>query len=179
MSHTIRFPLLKAVPSVGPNESSLVITLQQGVTTFFQGGGSDASHAYGDVRAWKTIQRQTESPYSCIALEFTANGPVTIGDGTFAEQLGLFGRILNPNPLAVSPRFLIGTLGIAMGGVAPQIPIVSRTSDADIVGYSQLISLVACYDELAVGGVSGDIVLPGEIEVTVTARPIRQREYLG
>lgn len=175
MSHTIRFPLLAAKPSVGPDESASVITILLAATTLYKGGG-DVIGAYTPINALKTIMRNTESPFVCAALEITASAAMTIGNGTFAEQIGLFGGILLPGGTTI--KTLIGVLGIARGGAAPQIPIVVDPS-ATLVGFTQKVSDVTLYDSLSIGGVAGDITIAEGETITVTIRPIRGREYLG
>lgn len=176
MSRTIRFPLPSAVPSVGSAETSLVIELLSGATSLLKGGGS-AGGIYTSIEPWKTLLRETESPYACVVIEFTATAEMIIGDGTFAQQIGLFGGIAT----AVGfDRFLIGVLGMNHGNATLQIPITANNAGANLVGYAQKVSDVACYDTLSVGGVFNDIAVTGEGDTfTVTARPIRSRDYMG
>jgi hypothetical protein len=170
MSRTIRFPLLSSVPNVGPAETSLIINVFTNAVLLRTGGGP-----YVSTTPWKTIQRNTESPFTCFAIEFRAPQAMVIGDGTFAQQIGLFGGV---GPAATRRFFLIGVLGIARGGVAPQIPIV-QNSAGDFVGYAQMASDLSVYDSISVGAVSGDIVFPEDELLTVDVRPIRSREYMG
>lgn len=169
MSRTIRFPLQQAVPSVGPAETSLIIDLGT-FATIPKAGGLGLGV---DVRAWKTIQRQTETPFSCVVIEWTADAEMVVGDGTFAQQIGLYGDIVTST---TNTRFLLGVLGLARGGVVPQV-VIGNTG-ARLVGFAQVVSDVALYDALAIGGVTGAIPIVGGL-VTITARPIRSREYMG
>lgn len=174
MSRTIRFPLVKNVPNVGLAEPSLVLTLLSGVPTLKQGGAD----IYKATLPWKTVKRQTESPFTCFAIEFTASAATVIGNGTFAEQIGLYGGIYDAAG-GLAQRYLIGVLGIARGGGAPQIPISTNDLAPQLVGYAQMAGDLSVYDSLSVGGVVNDITPGGGILITVKARPIRAREYLG
>jgi hypothetical protein len=174
MSKTIRFPLLRNVPSVGRDESSLVVNVLTNAPVLSLGG---ANGGYVSCEVWKTLRRATESPYTCFALEFTASAALVIGNGTFAEQIGLYGAIVDA--AGNLQRTLLGALGMARGGVAPQIPIVLNVGSGELVGYTEMVSDLSLYDFISVGGVAGDIAIPGGETVTVRARPIRAREYLG
>jgi hypothetical protein len=179
MSQTRRFPFPRNVPNVSPAEFSQIITILPATDTFTLGGEPN----YVSVAPWKTVgDRNTETPYNCVAIEFITDEPMTIGNGT-TDLIGLYGQIdLVSNPTVASDRkrTLLAILGVNLLGAAPQIPIVVQAGPGDLVGYTQLVSNVAVYDRLSIGGVIGNVALPIEATtVTVVARPIRARDYLG
>lgn len=178
MSSTLRFPYNHAVPNAGRKEASQIITLLEAADNLPEGG----ENAYVDVRAWHTAgDRNTEAPYTCVVLEFSASAATTIGDGS-TQLIGLYGQIdLVENPRAANERkrTLLAILGINLGGTAPQIPIVQQGGGGDLVGFSQMVSNIAAYDRLSIGGVLGDVLTVEGVEVTVVARPLRRRDYLG
>jgi hypothetical protein len=180
MSTMIRFPFNRPIPNVGPAELSQIITILPATATIERGG----AQAYADVRPWKQAgPLTTEAPYTCVVIEMSATAALTIGNGT-TEMIGLYGQIdlaANPANAAQRKRTLIGILGLPLGAQMPQIPIVQQAAAAlDLVGFSQVFSNIAAYDRLSVGGVFGDVAVPVENEtLTVVARPIRRRDYLG
>jgi hypothetical protein len=179
MSQTRRFPFPRNVPNVSPAEFSQIITILPATATFTLGGEPN----YVSVVPWKIAgDRNTEAPYTCVAIEFITSDPMTIGNGT-TDLIGLYGQIdLTGNPTATNERkrTLLAILGVNLLGAAPQIPIVVQAGPGDLVGYTQLVSNVAVYDRLSIGGVLNDVSLPIEATtVTVVARPIRTRDYLG
>jgi hypothetical protein len=180
MSQLLRFPFPRPIPGVSPAEESQIITLESALAGTLPLGGSQN---YTSVAAWKTSgNRNTETPYTCVAIEFSADGVGTIGNGT-TELIGLFGQIdlvANPTTLAGRKRTLLAILGINIGNQMPQIPIVVQVGPAnDVVGYTQLVSNVAAYDRLSIGGVLGTVDIPEAREITVVARPLRRKDYLG
>jgi hypothetical protein len=166
---TYRFPIAVTNNKNAKGETNQIIQLAAvtGVGAFPQGGEA----AYGDVTPWHLNAYTSETPYCDVVLEFTADGQVTIGDGTSAGLIGLYGQI---NSGVGAGKFLLGIIGIVLAGSKPQIPIFSST-----VGFSQIIAHVPIYDKLSVGGVMGAVDLPIDRTVTVRARPIRTRSYPG
>lgn len=176
---TFRFPYLRQLPNVAPAEVSQIITLAAGVTSLALGG----EQSYTSIVPWKTAgDRNTEAPYPCVALEFSGSGSGIIGNGT-TELIGLFGQIdltANPTIAANRRRTLLAILGLNLGAALPQIPLVAQAGPAsDLVGYTQLVSNIAVYDRLSIGGVLADVFVPEGLTLTVVARPIRRRDYLG
>lgn len=170
MPSTYRFPVSVVNNKNIKDESNQVIALASGVTgvaAFPQGGEA----TYGDVTAWHLDQYASETPYCDVVLEFMADGLVTIGDGTAAGMLGLYGEIVNG---IGAGKYLLGILGIILNASKPQIPIFSTT-----VGFAQIISHVPIYDALSIGGITADVDLPVDRAVTVRARPIRVRSFGG
>lgn len=168
MAVGLRFPLLRNGPA-GPQERNQIITLANAVSQFDVGGGGAA---YALTLPWKQLKYQTEVPYCSIVIEFTAEAPVVIGDGTVAGMIGLFGEIFDVDSPSLGGRYLLGVLGITLAGTKPQIPLVTNT-----LGYAQVVNIVGVYDALAIGGINGDVVVAED--VTVRARPVRSREYPG
>lgn len=158
-----RFPRLVQT-AVGAAELDQIITLAIAPGDLELGGG--LLGVYTDISAWKTAA--DASPYSAIVIEASGSGLVTVGDGSIAQSIGLYGEIDGAG------KFLLGVLGYPLGGVMPQIPIASAT-----VGFAQIVSFAANYDKLSVGGIFGAIAISEVIEVTWKVRPIRQRVYLG
>lgn len=171
MTTTIRFPFPGTAPN-HPSEANQIITILPATATLLLGGAV----AYADVSAWKTAGQTTEAPYTSVVIEFFANDDFILGNGT-TQRIGLYGEIIHPAYPSGQRKFLIGVLGINLGATAPQVPIVQR-ADAELVGFAQIVCDVAAYDRLSVGGVSGDIGT-GDPLVTVRARPIRMRDYMG
>lgn len=178
MSETLRFPFNRDIPHVGRNESSQILTIASAVTSLPLGG----AQSYADIRPWKISGEQTEAPYPCVVLEFSSNIPTTIGNGT-TDLIGLYGQIdLVQNPASATDRKrqFLGVIGINIGNVMPQIPIVQQAGPAnDVVGFSQMFNNIAVYDRLSIGGVLAAVTLGEGVQLTVVARPIRRREYLG
>lgn len=173
MTTNYRFPLGQPTRAY-PAELSQIITLHTAITGLEQGGPA----VYTSIDAWRTMDYQTDVPYPCVVIEWQGlieAGLVAIGDGTPAQQIGLYGEITKPGPLATSPaqKFLIGILGVNIGNQMPQIPLTSA------VGFAQPVSNVGVYNRLAIGAVNADFAFPGGAEVTIRARPIRQRSYSG
>lgn len=180
MSQTLRFPFPRPLPGVGPAETSQIIVLGAALAGSLPLGGAQN---YVSVADWKTAgNRNTETPYTCVAIEFSADGAGTLGDGT-TELIGLFGEIdlvAIPANNTQRIRTLLAILGIGIGNQMPQIPLVAQVAPAnDIVGYTQLVSNVAAYDRLSVGGVLGTVEIPEGRDVTIIARPLRRKDYLG
>lgn len=170
MSETLRFPLLKAVTGVGPDESSLVLTLGNALTQLALGGEAN----YTSLAPWKLDVNATETPFGCAVIEFIGSASGVIGDGTI--PIGLYGGITLAD--GTIQKTLLGILGVNYAGTTvPQIPIVAQ-GGGDIVGFSQPIANVAAYDSLSIGGVTSNIAWEG-FTVTVKARPLRRRAWLG
>lgn len=178
MSATLRFPYPRLIPNIGQAETSQIITIASGVTMLPLGGAQN----YADVRAWKIAGERSEAPYPCVAIEFMGSTTGTIGNGT-TDLIGLYGQIdlvANPTSAADRKRTLLAILGVGLGNQMPQIPIVTQAGPAnDVVGFTQVLSNIAVYDRLSIGGVLADVNLNDNFAVTVVARPIRRREYLG
>ena len=179
MSSTVRFPYNRNIPNVGSIERSQLITIASGLTSLKLGG----EQAYTSIRPLWIAGEGREAPYVCIVIEFRADAGVgTIGNGT-TDLVGLYGEIdlvETPTIAAERNRALLGIIGINLGNNAPQIPIVQQAGPAsDRVGFSQVFSNIACYDRLSIGGVLADITLPEGLQISVTARPIRHKDYNG
>lgn len=157
MSDIVRYPRLSAGPA-GRSEARLVQEILA-PTNLLRHGGEPFGVDVGPF--WLNNAYGTATSFCSITLEFTADGPLTLGNGT-TELIGLFGRIV----FGVGTRTLLGILGVNLGSTLPQIPIISAS-----VGYSQVVSLAALYSELTIGGVNGAIATGGPI-VTVVGRPI-------
>ncbi len=160
MTDRIRFPQLTTTAGARA-ETDLVIELFTG-STLSEGG----EVAYADISSWKLTDDGRASPFVGVVIEFTADGAVTIGDGTDAQAIGLFGEITGVG------KYLLGLLGLSMGTAVPTVPIISAT-----VGFAQISADVSLYDKLSVGMVAGALEIGAE--VTVRARPIRDRFYEG
>lgn len=161
MSEQISFPQ-PAADADGPAESTLIIEIFSGAL-FTRGGAV----SYADVTPWKRDANLKASPFVGIVIEFSCDTAQTIGDGTALQAIGLFGEIDGIG------KFLLGYLGINQGTAVPQIPIAATT-----VGFAQIVADVALYDRLSVGAVNqAEIEFLGEL--TITARPIRDRFYEG
>lgn len=161
MTERISFPQ-PATDANGPAETDLIIEIFSGAL-FTRGGEA----AYADVTAWKKTGNEKASPFVGIVIEVTSDTAQTLGDGTSAQAIGLFGEIDGIG------KFLLGYLGINQGTAVPNIPICATD-----VGFAQIVADVALYDKLSVGAVnSATVEFPGE--VTITARPIRDRSYGG
>lgn len=170
MTATIRFPRELRTPE-GAAEASQIIVIQTATNTLAVGGPA----TYTDVDAWKLAGIADAAPYTDIVIEFSADDAVTIGDGT--TRIGLFGEIDPGGDLSLRKRFLLGVLGLNLGNTAFQIPIIEQGTGG-FVGFAQVVCNVAAYDRLAVGGIEGDVTT-GDVEIVVTARPIRRRDYAG
>lgn len=162
MTTTIRFPNPSATPEGLPSQADQIITLMNGATGLAAGGA-----LYVPLFSWKQNAFQSPAPYTCVMLEFTANAALTVGDGSASQLIGLFGE--NPGG-----RFFLGLLGVTLAASQPQIPIISNT-----IGYAQAVQNVAAYDALAIGTLAGALTFPTDVALTVRARPIIKREYLG
>lgn len=175
MAETIRFPFLKGVGGVGPSEASFVIDIFTGQTIHI-GGEPD----YVSLAPWKIDENATEAPFPCVAIEFMTDAPIIIGTGS--DPICLFGEIDLRTKPASAKREMLGVLGTNFAGTTvPQIPIVEQ-ADTTIVGYSQVINLVACYDALSIGTLLGNLPLVGDdtpVNLIVTVRPIRRRDWMG
>lgn len=180
MSTTLRFPFNRNRANIARNEISQIITILPLTVGNLRVGGAQT---YADVRAWETAgERNTEAPYPCVVVEFSGSVAGIIGNGT-TDLIGLYGQIDSvdaPTTAAQRKRTLLAILGLNIGNQMPQIPLVQQAAAAsDFVGFSQAISNVAAYDRLSIGGVLADVALPENMLITVVARPIRQRDYLG
>lgn len=180
MPATVRFPYNRNIPNVGRNELTQIIQIRApGAGGALPAGGDQA---YADVRPWKIAGENTEAPYTCVVLEFSGSAAGTIGNGT-TELIGLFGQIdlvTAPTVAVDRKRTLIAVVGINIGNTMPQIPLIQQAAAAsDLVGFSQAFNNIAVYDRLSIGGVLGDVALPEGLNLTVVARPIRRRDYLG
>lgn len=180
MSSTLRFPRPRNIPNVGQAEIDQIITILPATVGPLLLGGEQA---YVSVNPWKLVGEGTETPYSCIVLEFASSvAAATIGDG-LTDMIGLYGQIdlaTNPTTAAQRKRTLLAVLGINLGQVMPQIPIRTQAAPAnDLIGFSQVVSNIGNYDRLSIGGVLADVALPEGMNLTVTARPIRRKDYLG
>lgn len=161
MTEQISFPQPTAKAS-GPAESDLIIEI-------FSGGilNRGGEPTYEDVTAWKRAANDEASPFVGIVIEITSDSAQTIGSGESTEAIGLFGEIDGIG------KFLLGYLGINQGTAVPQIPIISAS-----IGFAQIVADVALYDRLSVGVVNtASLEFLGQL--TVTARPIRDRFYGG
>lgn len=179
MTITIRYPLNREIPNYSKSESSQIITIFSGNNALVLGGEQN----YADVRAWHTTdERNMASPYSCVSIEFSATSAFTLGDGE-TELIGIYGQIdqvETPTTAAQRKRMLLAILGLGLGSQMPQVPIVQQAGPAlDFVGFSQMLSNLPAFDRLSIGGVLGPVLIPEGITVTVVARPLRQREFLG
>lgn len=161
-----RFPRT-AQTIFGVDESALIIGLFSGAT--FGLGASTGGALIGE---WKINPLDTQGFSSIIdaAIEFSAPAAITIGNGT-TDRLGIYG--ITPGGL-----FLLGILGVNLGGTAPQIPIVTNGGAFVTTGYSQMVCNLGGFTGLAVGGVQAAIGPLAQV-ITVTARPIIRRVYAG
>ena len=105
-----------------------------------------------------------------FVLEFNANGPTTLGDGTAGTMVGLW---------AFSQRTgktnLLGVLGITLqSGGFPQIPIAGAA-----YGFAQLVHVPAIYDRLGIGGVSNDVTPNPAASITCSISAVRQFSTQG
>lgn len=179
MSQTIRFPYNRDIPTAGSSESNQIITILPSKTVSLAQGGEQN---YVSIAAWKSAGESTESPYNCVVLEFSANIAGTIGNGT-TELIGLYGQInltSNPTLAAQRKRTLLGLVGFNLGATNPQIRIVQQAAAAnDFVGISQVFTNIAAYDQLSIGGVLGTVTIPENLELTVVARPLRIKDFIG
>ncbi len=174
MSDTIRFPLVASGPA-GPAETSQIISFGAPQTSFPQGG----PNLYADVRAWKLEQYVTESPYCAVVIEFTAaTGGFTLGNGT-SDLIGLFGLIGDITASTSAQKYLLGILGYGLGNKLPQLPFITDPDGVGVIGVAQVVKLVSLYDALAIGGVTGAITWAGNVPVSITARPVRRRDFGG
>ncbi len=169
MSELIRFPPSTAT-ATQVAESDQIITLFSGAT-LHKGGEA----AYTDISAWKKAQNGKASTYTGVVLEFlsTEEAP-TVGNGTLAQAIGLFGEISGSG----GGKFLLGLVGINLGGTVPQVPLV-RNAAAENIGMAQLTADISAYDKLSIGGVFNDVAVPAAATLTVKVRPVSEREYLG
>lgn len=172
MGETIRFPLLAAGPP-GPSEADQVIVVHNAVATLPRGGAA----AYASLAPWKTVARASESPFACVVVEFEGNAAFTIGNGVTA--IGLYGEILGGAAGGGSFKTLLGILGTNLTGTdVPVIPLDTTIAPA-LIGFSQKVSDIACYDAISVGGVGAAIALAEGNTVTVRLRPIHRRSWVG
>lgn len=170
MSDVIQFPPEASTANIR-GEPTQTIKLLDAVNQLTQGGLA----TYTDVSAWKNANYGKASAYTGIVIEFSVSATtakVVIGDGTLSQAIGLFGEISGVG------KFFLGLLGTNLGGVVPQVVITSQGTDA--VGSAQITCDISVYDRLSVGGVFGAIAITGETpQLTVRARPIRNRDYIG
>lgn len=167
MSELIKFPPETSTAKI-PAEANQIITL---VTAGeIKKGGEPA---YTDIAAWKKLLYGTASSYITVVVEFISTAEGIFGDGTQAEAIGLFGELANGD------KFCLGLLGMNLGGVVPQIPLIQNAA-AENIGFAQITVNIALYTKLSVGGLFGDITAPGvEPELTVRVRPVLDRDYIG
>jgi hypothetical protein len=174
VSDTIRFPFTVTVPGVSAPEFDQIIILDAAVGTIVAGGTLGNS-----IVAWRLDQRTnagfgTASPYGCVVIEIVADAAGIAGNGT-TDLIGLYGTISDADGAGTSQRYLLGILGVNLGNALPQIPFVLAL-DGKITAYAQAVNLVACYDSLSIGGVTGDVSLGG-LNLLVTGRPVRRRVF--
>lgn len=169
MTNTIRYPLPANTPSQR-SEADQIISLGTGLASLPRSGGT-----FANVTAWQFDGIQNESPYVGVVIEIVGTATTLLGDGTLAQAIGLFGK-LSTNP-AVTDRYLLGLLGYPLGGVMPQIPLYQSGGAANIA-CAFMTCNVALYTNLAIGGVFGDVAV-GAGTVSVTARPVRRRDFIG
>lgn len=175
MPTTIRFPFNRNTANHAA-ELNQIITILPSTATILAGGEA----TYTSIQPWKLNGSADEAPYTCIVLEFTATVATTIGDGT-TQAIGLYGQVnLNAagTPANQRRRHLLGIVGVNLGETFPQIPIIAQAS-AELVGYAHITADIAAYDALSIGGVFGNVVIGDGASLTVVARPIRARDYLG
>lgn len=175
MPTTSRFPFAVA-QNGNQGEADQIISIFPATATIPRGGGD----GWYSVEAWKQAGIQDECPYSDIVIEIVSNtAPFTLGNGT-TDRIGLYGMVDRGD--GTSPvgrrRYLLGVLGINLGNTAPQVPFVQGGLAAEIINFAQVVCNVGAYNLLAIGGVTADIVTGGPL-ITVTARPIRKRDYAG
>lgn len=164
MSTMIRFPYNVETEKFRA-ELNQIITINPASATF-----PSAVAIGANLTAWKPSGLKTEAPYTDVVIEFTANAAVLIGNGT-TERLGLFGYV-ESSPTSI--YFLLGVLGVNLGTTAPQVPIASA-----LTGFAQVVCNVAAYDGLQVCAINAGNIVTGGPLVTVTARPIRRRNFAG
>lgn len=162
MAQDIRFPTPTRTATL-PSEADQIVTLLAATDTIPGGGIGFA----GSTLPWR--KATPASPYTQIVIECTADQAVVVNDGSIASAIGLYG-IINDN----SNRYLLGVLGYGLGAALPQITCFSVA-----VGFAQVVNYAPVYDQLAIGGIFGDVVTAGGELVTFTARPINIRDYLG
>ena len=165
MTQTIRYPQETAP------ESSLIITVLNAVGTIDKAGNTSV-----DFSLLKTAgARPGESPFISLVIEFTANAPVTFGNGT-TESIGLYGLITHPTgPMT---KYLLGILGFQFPGkTSPQI-VCDIDGSGLITGQAQIIQAETVYDRIAVGCVQNAVPLGGPL-VTCKIRPFFLRDYGG
>lgn len=169
MSELIQFPPETSTVST-KGEPSQTIELLSGVSTLLKGGAA----SYVSIAAWKQANFSKASSYIGVVLEFELNNDLgVLGDGTAAQAIGLFGELTGVG------KTLLGLVGVGIGGVVPQVPLVQNAA-AENIGFSQITADISLYDALSVGGVFNDIAIAGDApELIVRVRPIRDREYVG
>lgn len=163
-----RFP--RSVASAfGPVEPLTIDLLASNTFTLGASGGG------ASIAAWK-LNPADDQGFSAIldaAIEFSAPAAVLIGNGT-TDRVGIYGLSSGLS----GGIFLLGVLGVSLGGAAPQIPIVTNGGAFVTTGYSQIICNVGGFTHLAVGAVQAAIGPLAEV-ITVRARPIIRRVYAG
>lgn len=165
MSEVVQFPPESGTATV-PAEANQTITLLSGTDTLSKAG----SAAFLDISAWKNANFGQASSYTGVVIEFACTATGTLGDGTAAQAIGLYGERTGGG------KFLLGLLGINLGGAVPQIPMIVNAA-AVVVGFAQITADISLYDKIAVGAVFADLVAAGTL--TIKARPIRAKDYIG
>ncbi len=165
MARNLRLPNTLNTASLKA-ENDLVIEVLTAATNLPQGGGS-----FGSLLPWK--KAAPASVYSQFVIEvFSSEAtPQLINDGSAAQAIGLWGRYTDASG---NPRTaLLGVLGYSLGGVMPQITTVDAAT-----GFAQLVNVATVYESISIGGILADVAVPAG-SVTVTARPIIERDYGG
>lgn len=162
MTQNIRFPFEQNT-GTQQAENNLVITLLNAATLIPEGGSGTGA----PITPWRFNSKL--SPFTQIVIEIIGSEKMTLNDGSIAQAIGLYGR------RGATQWYLLGVLGYNLGATMPQVQIAA----ADI-GFAQIVNYVPVYDQLAIGGIFGNISVPGEgPTITVTARPIFERDYIG
>lgn len=165
MSEVVQFPPTTGTATV-PAEADQTITLVSGTDTLSKAGAA----AFADIAAWKNANFGKASSYVGVVIEFACDATGTLGNGTLAQAIGLYGEITGTG------KFLLGLLGVNLGGVVPQIPMIANAA-AVVVGFAQISADISLYDKISVGAVFADLVGAGTL--TIRARPIRNKDYIG
>lgn len=165
MSEVVQFPPTTGTATV-PAEASQTLTLLSDTNTLSKGGAA----TYTDIAVWKNANFGKASSYIGVVIEFTCDAAGTLGDGTLAQAIGLYGEITGTG------KFLLGLLGVNLGGAVPQVPMVANAAAA-IVGFAQISADISVYDKISVGAVFADLAAVSTL--TIRARPIRSKDYIG
>ncbi len=93
------------------------------------------------------------------AIRFECDGgDLTLGDGTWNHVIAIVGK--RDASGAVSPVEVIGVAGMAIGGVAPQVPMRNK-SGANPRSFTQVIELADGFAELGIAGLVGAETIAG------------------